>query len=201
MKKLIIACGLLIVAGALWSQEKESILFSGSFVSMPQYQMLGAGYTVSFQHHLKPHISLEAGVNYTLASHTVQRNETVNNVRLLDLNYHHGGYSLYVAPVLKIGKGKAISLDIFAGPVVTYQSNVFDLNRYQLPESPSYISRMTDIVYNNEVKEGAFFGGIAGCRVSAMTGENWRVNCGFNAMGILKAVSSFNASMGIQYCW
>ncbi len=201
MKKLIIAFGLLIMAGTLWSQDKGSILLSGSFVSMPQYQMLGAGYTVSFQQHLKPMISLEAGVVYTLASHTIKRDEMVNNVRLLDLNYHHGGYSFYAAPVLNIGRGKTISLDIFAGPVVSYQSNVFDLNRYQLPESPPYISRMTDIVYNNKVLEGTFIGGIAGFRLSARAGENWRVNCGFNAMGILKAVSSFNASLGIQYCW
>lgn len=201
MKKLIIAFALLIVAGTLWSQEKGSILFSGSFISMPQYQMLGVGYTVSLQHRLAPLLSLEAGAGYALASHTIKRDEMVNNVRLLNLNYHHGGYSLYVAPVLKIGKGKTISLDIFTGPVVSYQSNVFDLNRYEMPEGPPYISRMSNIVYNNKVLEGTFIGGIAGFRLSAMAGENWKINGGCNAMGIWKAVSSFNASLGVQYCW
>ena len=78
---------------------------------------------------------------------------------------------------------------------------MFDLNRYEMPESPDYIGRMTNIVYVNRVLEGTFFGGIAGFRVNLRTGENWEVNLGVNATGIIKAVSSVNASIGIRYCW
>jgi hypothetical protein len=87
------------------------------------------------------------------------------------------------------------------GPWSTYQSSVFDRNRYEMPESPDFIGRMTDIVYTNKVLEGTFFGGIAGCRVNVRTGENWKMHLGVNTMGIIKAVSSVNASIGIRYCW
>ncbi|MDF1560604.1 MAG: hypothetical protein P1P83_10415 [Bacteroidales bacterium] len=201
MKKLFILLALLMGTGTLWSQEKESILFTGSYEYMPEYRMQGAGYTVSYQHNLKPWLSLEAGGGYTLASRTIERNQTVNNVTLLDLNYHHAAYSLYAAPGLKAGKGRAVSVDLFAGPVIAWQSNVFDLNRYEMPEGPAYTGSMTDIVYVNRVLEGTFFGGIAGCRVNIRTGENWSLNFGANAMGIIKAVSSVNATLGIKYSW
>ena len=146
-------------------------------------------------------LSLEAGGAYTLGSRTIKRDETVNNVRLLDLNYHHAAYSLYAAPVITAGSGRAVSLELYGGPVITWQSNVFDLNRYELPDSPDYTVRMTDIVYVNRVLEGTFFGGIAGCRVSVQAAEKWQVNLGVNAMGIIKAVSSVNVSIGVSYCW
>lgn len=201
MKRLIIAIVMMIPAVALWSQEKESLLLSGSYVNMPQYGMQGAGYTVTFSHPVSKLFGLEAGAGYTVTTRTIKRGEIINDVRLLDLNYHHGGYHLYAAPVLRIGGDGAVTLDLFAGPVVNYQSNVFDRNRYEMPDSPPYIGRMTNIVYVNKVQEGTFFGGIAGCRVNVRTGENWRVNLGVNAMGILKAVSSVNASLGIGYSW
>jgi len=200
MKKLIIFLAFLTGSVTLWSQEKGSLGFSGSYVYMPQYRMHGAGYTISFRHSMKYWLSLEVGGGYTLGSRTIERNETVNDVRLLDLNYHHAAYSLYAAPVIKAGSGSAVTLDFFAGPVITWQSNVFDLNRYEMPESPDYIGRMTNIVYLNRVLEGTFFGGIAGCRVNVRTGENWRVNFGISTTGIIKAVSSVNASIGIRYC-
>ncbi|NLD63053.1 MAG: hypothetical protein GX646_04095 [Bacteroidales bacterium] len=201
MKKILISMALLISVSALWSQEKGSILFTGSYAYMPEYRMQGAGYTVSYQHNLKPWLSLETGAGYTLASRTIERNQTLNNVTLLDLNYHHAAYSLYAAPVLKAGNGRVVSVDLFAGPVITWQSNVFDMNRYEMPESPAYTGRMTDIVYVNRVLEGTFFGGIAGCRVNVRTGENWRVNFGISATGIIKAVSSVSAIIGVRYCW
>ncbi|HCM60337.1 MAG TPA: hypothetical protein DIS74_08205 [Bacteroidales bacterium] len=201
MKKQIILLALLIGSGTLWSQERGSLNLSGSYVYMPQYRMQGAGYTVSLQHNLKPWLSLEAGGGYTLGVRTIKRNETVNDVRLLDLNYHHAAYSLYAAPVLKAGSGRTVSLELFAGPVITWQSNVFDLNRYEMPERPDYIGSMTNIVYVNRVLEGTFFGGIAGCRVNIRTGENWSLNLGVNTMGIIKAVSSVSASIGIRYGW
>lgn len=201
MKRLIIALVMLTSAGALWSQEKESLLLSGSYVNMPQYMMQGAGYTVSFQHRLSQLFSLEAGIGYTVTSRTIKRDKIINNVRLLDLNYHHAGYHLYAAPVLKIGGDRAISLDLFAGPVVNYQSNVFDRNRYEILDTSPYISSMANIVYVNKVQEGTFFGGIAGFKINARTGENWRVNLSVNALGILKAVSSVNASLGLVYSW
>jgi hypothetical protein len=200
MKKLIIMLALVICAGTIKSQEMGSLLFSGSYVHMPEYRMNGAGYTVSYQHNLRSWLSLEGGAGYVLASHTIERDETVNNVRLLDLNFHHAAYSLHAAPVLKAGNGRAVSLDLFAGPVITWQSNVFDLNRYEMPESPAYISRMTDIVYVNKVLEGPFFGGIAGFKVNLKAGENWRFNFGISATGIIKAVSSVSASLGFRYC-
>ncbi len=201
MKKLIISLILIAGAGTLWSQDKGSLTISGSYMYMPQYRMHGAGYTLSLQHSLKPWLSLEAGGGYTLGARTIERNETVNDVRLLNLNYHHAAYSLYAAPVLKARSSRAVSLELYAGPVITWQSNVFDLNRYEMPESPDYIGRMTNIVYVNRVLEGTFFGGIAGFRVNLRTGENWEVNLGVNATGIIKAVSSVNASIGIRYCW
>ncbi len=201
MKKLIISLIILAFAGALHSQEKGSIGFSGSYTYMPEYRIHGAGYSVSFQRNLKTWLGLEAGGVYTLGSRTIERGETVNGVKLLDLNYHHAAYSLYAAPVITAGSGRTVSFDLYAGPVITWQSNVFDLNRYELPVSPDYIGRMTDIVYVNRVLEGTFFGGIAGCRVNVRAGENWQVNLGLNAMGIIKAVSSVNASLGIRYKW
>jgi len=201
MKKLIITMILLAGGGIIWSQDNGSLNFSGSYIYMPQYRMSGAGYTISLQHSLKPWLRLEIGGSYTLGSRTIRRNETVNGVKLLDLNYHHAAYSLYAAPVVTAGNGGAVSLDLYAGPVITWQSNVFDLNRYEMPESPDYIGRMTNIVYHNRVLEGTFFGGIAGCRVNVRAGENWEVNLGFNAMGIIKAVSSLNGSLGIRYKW
>jgi len=201
MKKLIISMILLAVGGALWSQENGSLNFSGSYIYMPQYRMSGAGYTISLQQSLKPWLRLEIGGSYTLGSRTIKRNKTVNNVRLLDLDYHHAAYSLHVAPVVTTGNAGVASLELFAGPVITWQSNVFDLNHYEMPESPGYIGRMTDIVYVNRVVEGTFFGGIAGCRVNVRTGENWQVNFGVSAMGIIKAVSSVSASIGVRYCW
>ncbi len=201
MKRLIIALVMLTSAGTLWSQGKESLLLSGSYVNMPQYGMQGAGYTVSFQHRVSRLFSLEAGAGYIVTSRTIKRDEIINNVRLLDLNYHHAGYHFYAAPVLKIGGNRAISLDLFAGPVVNYQSNVFDRNRYELLDSSPYIGRMTNIVYVNKVREGTFFGGIAGFRINARTGENWRVHLNVSAMGIYRAVSSLNASLGMQYSW
>jgi hypothetical protein len=200
MKKLIITMILLAGGGIIWSQDYGSLNFSGSYIYMPQYRMSGAGYTISLQHSLKPWLRLEIGGSYTLGSRTIRRNETVNGVKLLDLNYHHAAYSLYAAPVVTAGNGGAVSLDVYAGPVITWQSNVFDLNRYEMPESPDYIGRMTNIVYLNRVLEGTFFGGIAGCRVNVRTGENWRVNFGISTTGIIKAVSSVNASIGIRYC-
>lgn len=201
MKKLIIAIVMLASAGSLWSQEKESLLLSGCYVNMPQYGMQGAGYTVSFQHRVSRVFSLEAGAGYTVTSRTIKRGEIINDVRLLDLNYHHAGYHFYAAPVLKIGGESAFTVDFYAGPVMNYQSNVFDRNRYEMPDSPPYIGRMTNIVYVNKVQEGTYFGGIAGCRVNVRAGENWKVHLGVNTMGIIKAVSSVNASLGIRYCW
>lgn len=201
MKKLIIFLAFLTGSGTLWSQEKGSLGFSGSFVYIPQYRMHGAGYTISLRHSLKPWLSLEVGGGYALGSRTIERNETVNEVRLLDLNYHHAAYSLYAAPVIKAGSCSAVTMDFFAGPVITWQSNVFDLNRYELPESPDYINRMTDIVYLNRVLEGTFFGGIAGCRVNVRAGENWSVNLGASMTGIIKAVSSVSVNIGACYRW
>jgi hypothetical protein len=60
---------------------------------------------------------------------------------------------------------------------------------------------MTDIVYVNRVLEGTFFGGIAGCRMNIRTGDNWSLNFGANVMGIIKAVSSVNATLGIKHSW
>lgn len=201
MKRLIIAILALTSAGTLWSQEKESLLLSGAYVNMPQYRMQGAGYTVSFQHRLSQLVSLEAGAGYTVTSRTIKRDEVINDVRLLDLNYHHAGYHFYAVPVLKIGGDRMVSLDLFAGPVVNYQSNVFDRNRYEITDSSPYIGRMTNIVYVNKVQEGTFFGGIAGLRINARTGENWRVSLAVNALFILRAVSSANANLGIVYSW
>ena len=201
MKKPIILLALLLGSGTLWSQERGSLLFSGSYLNMPRYGMQGAGYTVSYQHNLRSWLGLEAGGGYSLGSRTIERNQTVNNVTLLDLNYHHAAYSLYAAPVLKAGNGRAVSVALFAGPVITWQSNVFDMNRYEMPESPAYTGRMTDIVYVNRVLEGTFFGGIAGCRMNIRTGDNWSLNFGANVMGIIKAVSSVNAILGIKYSW
>lgn len=201
MNKQIIMLALLISGGTLWSQERGSLDLSGSYVYIPQYRMHGAGYTVSLQHNLKPWLSLEAGGGYTLGSRTIKRNETVNEVRLLDLNYHHAAYSLYAAPVLKAGSGRTMSVELFAGPVITWQSNVFDLNRYEMPERPDYIGRMPNIVYVNRILEGTFFGGIAGCRANIRTGENWSLNLGASAVGIIKAVSSVSANIGVRYCW
>ncbi len=201
MKKQIILLALLITGSTLWSQEQGSLSLSGSYAYMPQYRMHGAGYTVSLQHNLKPWLSLEAGGGYTLGARTIERNETVNDVRLLDLNYHHAAYSLYAAPVLKAGSGNTVSLELFAGPVITWQSNVFDLNRYEMPERPDYIGSMTDIVYVNRILEGTFFGGTAGCRVNVRAAEKWQVNLGVNATGIIKAVSSVNINIGVNYCW
>ena len=196
----MILMALMIGGGTLWSQEKASLLFTGSYVHMPQYRMHGTGYTLSYQHNLRSWLSLETGGGFILASRTIERNQIVNNVMLLDLNYHHAAYNLYAAPVLKAGNGKAVSLDLFAGPVITWQSNVFDMNRYKIPEDQA-TGRMTDIVYVNRVVEGTFFGGIAGCRANVRTGENWQVNFGVSAMGIIKAVSSVSASIGVRYCW
>jgi len=199
MKKQIIFLALLFGCSTLWSQEKGSLGLSGSYVYMPQYRMHGAGYTISLRHSMKPWLSLEVGGGYTLGSRTIERNETVNNVRLLDLNYHHAAYSLYAAPVLRAGNSRTVSLELFAGPVITWQSNVFDLNHYEMPESPDYIGRMTNIEYVNRVLEGTFFGGIAGCRINVRTGEKWNVNLGVNATGIIKAVSPVNVNFGISY--
>jgi len=201
MNKLIIAFILLTGSSNLHSQERASVMFTGSFVSFPEFRMKGAGYTLSFQQHFLPKFAVELGAGYALASHTILRGEIVNNVRLLELNYHHAGYNFYAAPVLKIGNGKALSLDLFAGVVINYQSNVLDESHYEMPESPDYIGRITDIVYDNKVVEGTFPGGIVGCRIKARTGERWRVFGSLSAMGIPKGVSSVNAGLGVQFSW
>jgi hypothetical protein len=201
MKRIIIAIALLAMAGSIWSQDSKSLLIEGSWSGMPQYRMQGAGYALSYQHSLLKLISLEAGAGFIVTSRTIERDQVVGDVRLLDLNYHHAGYYLYAAPVLKIGRERAVSLDLYAGPVVNYQSSVFDRNRYEMTESPDFIGRMTDIVYTNKVLEGTFFGGITGCRVNVRVGENWKMHLGVNTIGILKAVSSVNASIGVQFSW
>ncbi|MEN8229307.1 MAG: hypothetical protein ABFS38_14205 [Bacteroidota bacterium] len=66
-------------------------------------------------------------------------------------------------------------LELFGGPMLSYQSNVFDINHYQVPEG-SYsepVSQWPDIIYLNQVEEWLFFGGMAGFRLSARTGTHW----------------------------
>jgi len=201
MNKLLLAIILLTGANNLYSQEKASLLFTGSFVSCPEFRMKGTGYSLAFQQHFHARFALELGGGYSLASFSNERGEIVNDVRLLELNYHHAGYSFYAAPVLKIGNSKIIGMDLFAGAVISYQSYVLDQYHYELPESPDYIVRMFDIVYGNKVVEGAFPGGIAGCRIKVKTGERWSVLGNLIAIGIPKGVSSVNAGLGIQFSW
>ena len=201
MRKYIIAFAIILGTTSLYAQETGTLNFAGNFVYMPQYKMRGAGYMISYQSIIRGPFYLETGAGYSIASNTIHRDETINDVHFMDLNYHHAGYTFYLAPAIKIAAGSKLSLDVYAGPVFTYQSNVIDQYNYELPASSEYIDRADEVIYSNDVIEGVFPGGIAGCRVNIKLSENWTISGGMNAMGILKAVSSVNTSLGLAYCW
>jgi len=196
---ITIPIALFIFFSKTYSQEKSGILFTGSFVNLPEYRMKGGGYTVSFQREIHHSLFLELGAGYSLASHSNVRGDIVNGVRLLELNYHSAGYKFYLAPVVKVGKSKAVSLDIYAGPVINYQSNVMDQYHYEMP--PGLQGRITDIVYGNSVKEGSFPGGIGGCRIKARMSGNWSLFGSLSGMWIPKGISSIDAGLGFQFHW
>lgn len=201
MKRLTLLITIATICIAATAQNRHSILFSGEYVHVPSYQLHGVGYTLAFQQQIHEWFYVEGGASYAIASNRNKRDEVVNNIQLLDLYYHHASYNFYAAPLSKVSIGDRVVFDLFVGPVLTYQSNVVDINHYKIIEGSESISNHPDHIYKNESQEGSFFGGIAGIRFSVFLRSNWSLFAGGNVKGIIEGESSVNASIGLSYNW
>jgi hypothetical protein len=196
---------LLIVIAAIGltasSQTRSSVLFSGAYVYMPGNQLHGAGYSLAYQQEINAWFHLEGGASYVLASNTIERDEVVNAVQLLDLCFHHAGYNFYGLALSRMPLGKSLEFDLFAGPLLSYQSNVFDVSHYLILEETVSIPNYPDNIYKNEAQEGLFFGGKAGFRLAARLGSVWTIFAGGHVNAVIGAESSLHTSLGFSYNW
>jgi len=201
MKRFTLLLAIAAIGLTGTAQERSSLLFSGDYIYMPGYQLHGTGYSLAYQREIKSWFYLEGGASYALASRCLERGNVVNDVQLLDLYYHHAGYNFYGLALSKIALGSKLELDLFMGPLLSYQSNVFDVNHYLILEETGSVQNYPDNIYKNEAQEGLFFGGKAGFRLAAHMGSDWSIFAGSQINAVIGAESYLQTGMGICYNW
>jgi len=201
MKRLILFISILIGSLETFSQTNKAIQLTANYINLPAWQMNGGGYSISYQQQVSKWLHVEMGGGYEISMSRVERDYTLNNVRLLNLYYHHAAYYLYGVPLSKIKLGSKMSFDLYAGPVVSYQSNVYDKYHYQILDESGSVSNSPDIIYENNSQEGAFIGGIAGARMSLFISPKWTINAAANIKGIIKAKTTIETGIGVSYWW
>ncbi|MEZ5070229.1 MAG: hypothetical protein R2751_04475 [Bacteroidales bacterium] len=198
MKKSWILLALLTGCLGLSAQENKSLSFSADWVHSSRHGMMGPGYTLSFQRHLRGPLWMEAGASYGIASRSVERDREVNQVRMLDLNYHHAGYAFFAGPLVHLGKPSGLSVEVSTGFALGYQSNVFDRNHYEILTDSEYVYGTTDVVYDTEVVEGLFPGARAALRIQVPLGPAWALLAGGEASVYHVGIPLFKASLGVR---
>lgn len=197
-------CSLLFLFLSLTTTGKGNrIMLSGDFSYSSKYKIKGGGYSLTYNTSLTPLLHFETSCSFSIMNGKQKRDDhIINQIQLLNLKSSSSSYLLYTAITTQVPFTKGINIELFAGPLASYQSSLITINDYLIIDY-KYEGKNQGNLRVSEVEtiEGLFSGVVGGGRINFKVGPSLQIYGQMKMEKVFKAISAYRSSIGVAYSW